>query len=181
MCLSMTTLTARPYHAMPSGTKAEQLAPPSAADSTPDFGVGMSRSMRAMAVYNEIKTSYEALNSRTKNGTAPDEASLRAIHEWAAGKCLELARVNGGIYNKAAQFAASLQGGAGDRGVPEEYIKALRVCTDRAPSKPFSVIDQVLIEEFGMSGRQLFQHIDEEPIAAASIAQVRPVTYALCD
>lgn len=97
---------------------------------------------------------------------------LHDLHNRSAYKCLALARQNGGIYNKAAQFAASLQGGAGERGIPDEYIKALRVCTDHAPGQPFSKIDTVLLEEFGMSGRQLFKHIDEVPIAAASLGQV---------
>ncbi len=48
---------------------------------------------------------------------------------------LELARNNGGIYNKAAQFVASLQGGAGDKGVPKAYVEALAVLTDGAPFK----------------------------------------------
>lgn len=32
-----------------------------------------------------------------------------------------------GIYIKAAQFVASLQGGAGDHGIPKEYVRVLQV------------------------------------------------------
>ena len=48
-----------------------------------------------------------------------------------AAAALAVARANGGIYNKAAQFIASLQGGAGDkaRGVLAfSLARALRVC-----------------------------------------------------
>ena len=34
-----------------------------------------------------------------------------------------------GIYIKAAQFVASLQGGAGDHGIPKEYVRVLQVIT----------------------------------------------------
>jgi aarF domain-containing kinase len=125
-----------------------------------------------MAVYNEIKAEYDAFEKRNFTCSKEKTAQFHELHNRSAYKCLDLARENGGIYNKAAQFAASLQGGAGERGIPEEYIKALRVCTDHAPGQPFSKIDAVIIEEFGMSGRQLFRQIDEVPIAAASLGQV---------
>jgi Na+/H+-translocating membrane pyrophosphatase len=44
---------------------------------------------------------------------------MQQIHVRSATKCLELVRTNGGIYTKAAQFVASLQGGAGDKGIPK--------------------------------------------------------------
>ncbi|EKX38188.1 hypothetical protein GUITHDRAFT_53943, partial [Guillardia theta CCMP2712] len=94
------------------------------------------------------------------------------LHARSAEKCLLLAQENGGIYNKAAQFVASLQGGAGDKGVPMAYVKTLRVLTDRAPFRPFKFMETVLVEDFGQSGSQLFASIEETPIAAASLAQV---------
>jgi predicted unusual protein kinase regulating ubiquinone biosynthesis (AarF/ABC1/UbiB family) len=64
--------------------------------------------------------------------------------------------------------------GAGDKGVPKTFVKTLAVLTDSAPFKPFSVMRPVLVEEFGEEGiRSKFKRIDEEPIAAASLAQVR--------
>lgn len=144
----------------------------SSRDDAVDYGVGMARSMQAMALYNEAKELY----TRAWGGQEEEEGRegrLEETHMVVADKCLELARRNGGIYNKAAQFVASLQGGAGDKGVPKTFVKTLAVLTDSAPFKPFSVMRPVLVEDFGEEGiARIFSSIDEAPIAAASLAQV---------
>lgn len=48
----------------------------------------------------------------------------------------------------------------------------MRGTSTRAPPKPFSYMDSVLVEEFGQSGKELFKSIEDEPIGAASLAQV---------
>ena len=58
----------------------------------------------------------------------------------AAGKALEVARTNGGVYNKAAQFVASMQGGGGDKVVPKVFIDTLAILTDRAPFRPLGAL-----------------------------------------
>ena len=83
-----------------------------------------------------------------------------------------MARANGGIYIKAAQFVASMQGGGGDKVVPRAFVDTLRVLTDHAPSRGFDAVDVVLREDLGSSGAQLFASIEAVPIAAASLAQV---------
>ncbi len=55
----------------------------------------------------------------------------------AAAKALEICSANGGVYNKAAQFVASMQGGGGDKAVPKVFIDTLAVLTDRAPFRSF--------------------------------------------
>ena len=145
-------------------------------EASADMSVGMARSARAMNLFNEIKADYESELSRVSTD-AEREAVLDQLHERSAPKVLALARNNGGIYNKAAQFVASLQGGAGDKGVPRAYVKALAVLTDGAPFKDFSAMEPVLVEEFGRQADALFKSIDRTPIAAASLAQVhRAVT-----
>jgi len=145
-------------------------------DNSADMTVGLARSARAMNLFNELKADYdtELAKVHTEEETA---AVLEALHERSAPKVLALARNNGGIYNKAAQFVASLQGGAGDKGVPKAYVQALAVLTDGAPFKDFAVMEPVLVEEFGKKGADLFKSIEHRPIAAASLAQVhRAVT-----
>ena len=69
--------------------------------------------MYGAKIFDEVKADYEAVIASARE--QGKEADLEAVHERSARKCLELARTNGGIYNKAAQFVASLQGGAGEQ------------------------------------------------------------------
>jgi aarF domain-containing kinase len=140
-------------------------------ENSADMTIGMARSARAMNLFNEVKADYEAELAKV---TTEDERNLvlEQLHKRSAPKVLALARNNGGIYNKAAQFVASLQGGAGDKGVPKAYVKALAVLTDGAPFRSFAEMEPVLVEEFGKKGRDLFRSIQSKPIAAASLAQV---------
>jgi aarF domain-containing kinase len=128
--------------------------------------------MGAMQLFEKAKKAYAALDEVGPEGSPEREAAKEALHVSTAQECLELAKQNGGIYNKAAQFVASLQGGAGDAGIPKAYIEALAVLTDQAPFRAFADLDGCFIEEFGVSAKEAFTEIDETPIAAASIAQV---------
>ncbi|KAJ1473274.1 ABC1 family-domain-containing protein [Baffinella frigidus] len=141
-------------------------------DAAPDLGVGMERSKLAWDLFEDGKADY-AVAFQAPGSEKEKDAAVNAAHERTALKCLELARTNGGIYNKAAQFVASLQGGAGDRGgLPKQYVEVLEVLTDQAPFRPFARMEQVLVEDLGKKGSELFSSIDTQPIAAASLAQV---------
>jgi predicted unusual protein kinase regulating ubiquinone biosynthesis (AarF/ABC1/UbiB family) len=74
----------------------------------------------------------------------------------------------GSTYIKLGQFIASTPSL-----FPREYVEEFQGCLDQTPTLPFDYIFGVLEEEF--AGRRLdeiFESIDENPLASASIAQV---------
>ncbi|QDZ18388.1 ABC1 domain-containing protein [Chloropicon primus] len=149
--------------------KAAAAAP--APSASPNFALGMGRAMLAQQAFHEIKGDYE----KSLEGKEGEERqkTLDALHLRSADKCLKLAQRNGGIYNKAAQFVASLQAGAGDASIPKPYIDALKIVCDKAPFRPFSEMENVVKEDFGVESLdEIFQSVDDQPLAAASLAQV---------
>lgn len=56
--------------------------------------------------------------------------------------------------------------------VPEDYVTEFEKLHDRVQSLPFSVIEEVLKDEFGQTLYTKFESINPEPLGSASIAQV---------
>ncbi len=74
----------------------------------------------------------------------------------------------GSTYIKLGQFIASTPSL-----FPRDYVEEFQKCLDQTPVLPFSYIRGVLEEEFaGQDLNEIFQSIDETPLASASIAQV---------
>lgn len=130
------------------------------------------RAMLAWQAYSEMKAKYESALSGLPEGSEERERAAKELHREGAQRALRVARENGGVYVKAAQFLASLQGGAGDNGVPAEYVEALAELTDRAPPRGLEEVREVVEEDLGSPLEELFQWVEPEPVAAASLAQV---------
>lgn len=62
--------------------------------------------------------------------------------------------------------------------VPEDYVNEFEKLHDRVQPLSFSVVEEVLKEEFGNSLYQKFSSIDPEPLGSASIAQVHKARLA---
>ena len=74
----------------------------------------------------------------------------------------------GSTYIKLGQFIASTPSL-----FPREYVEEFQGCLDQTPSLPFSYVEEVLASEFaGRNLSEIFESIDEKPLASASIAQV---------
>lgn len=56
--------------------------------------------------------------------------------------------------------------------VPEDFVIEFSKLHDRVNPLPFSVVEAVLVEEFGSSLYEHFESFDHEPLGSASIAQV---------
>ncbi|XP_011625354.2 uncharacterized aarF domain-containing protein kinase 1 isoform X1 [Amborella trichopoda] len=130
------------------------------------FYHGIVRSSRAVSTctLNVIDYKY-TLRMLAPNSEEYYEA-LSQVHHRAANRILKLCEVNKGFYVKAGQFIASI------RQVPKEYQSLLSSLQDQAVPFQFDAIKEVITRNFGRELSEIFLSFDEQPIAAASIAQV---------
>ncbi|KAG8662548.1 aarF domain-containing protein kinase 1 isoform X1 [Manihot esculenta] len=91
---------------------------------------------------------------------------LSEVHLRSANRMLKLCETNKGFYVKAGQFVAAL------RQVPKEYSSTLSSLQDQAIPCHFKAIKEVLVSNLGQDLSKIYLSFDEQPIAAASIAQV---------
>lgn len=73
----------------------------------------------------------------------------------------------GGTYIKLGQLIASAPSL-----FPREYVDEFQKCLDQVSPMPYDTVRYVLQQELKDSVHSYFRHIDKEPIASASIAQV---------
>ncbi|KAI3946192.1 hypothetical protein MKW98_008785 [Papaver atlanticum] len=93
-------------------------------------------------------------------------SKLSEVHLRSARRVLKLCEANKGFYVKAGQFIAAM------RQVPKEYSSTLSSLQNKAVPCNFEAIKKVLTSNLGKDLSEVFLSFDEEPIAAASIAQV---------
>ena len=79
----------------------------------------------------------------------------------------------GPTYIKLGQILSS-----GDAVFPEELVAEFSLCRDHVPAESYSVVRQIVEDDFGLPLRELFDSFDPVPIAAASIAQVHAARLA---
>ncbi|KAK7571934.1 hypothetical protein V9T40_014406 [Parthenolecanium corni] len=91
----------------------------------------------------------------------------RAVHQRSAERILHGCLKNGGLYIKLGQGLVNM-----DHVLPKEYIQTLKVLQDRCLQRKNNELVQLFEEEFGKSYTDMFESFTEEPIAAASLAQV---------
>jgi len=169
-----------PAAAMAASVNAPAAPAQGAGWAEPDFMLGTTRSMVTMMQFNEQKQDYLSCVAELKEGTEEHRRAMDSCHERGAERCVKVAQMHRGLYVKAAQFIASIRGGTGDRGVPRQYTQALRIFTDHAPHKPIGEIAATLRNcmklgnwpEAPLDDKCTLRWIEDEPIAAASLAQV---------
>lgn len=80
---------------------------------------------------------------------------------------LVLLQTNRGVYVKLGQHIGQLA-----YLLPPEYVNTLAVLTHAAPRDSWEQVQAVFAEETGRSITEVFEEVDPEPIASASLAQV---------
>jgi predicted unusual protein kinase regulating ubiquinone biosynthesis (AarF/ABC1/UbiB family) len=89
------------------------------------------------------------------------------LHRASATSIYETAVELRGLILKACQFL-----GTRADVLPPEYVEVLSRLHDRVPPRSFGVVAATLEAELGRPAGELFAHIEQAPVAAASLAQV---------
>ncbi|KAL0700983.1 hypothetical protein Bca4012_057105 [Brassica carinata] len=127
---------------------------------------GVVRSSRAIYAITLTVADYKYSLRRLTADSDEYLQRLTEVHSRSAKRILKLCESNKGFYVKAGQFVATL------KLVPKEYSLALSSLQDQAVPCNFQDIKHVLTSNLGRNLSEIFLSFDEEPIAAASIAQV---------
>ncbi len=131
-------------------------------------GRAVSRPLVLAAVAADISMGYAILDERARwFPTSVESLDRRWQDERGAQRVVDTASTLGGALIKACQFASTRP----DL-LPAAYIRALAPLQDRMPPRPWREMKAAIESEVGQPLEAIFEEIEEEPVAAASIGQV---------
>jgi predicted unusual protein kinase regulating ubiquinone biosynthesis (AarF/ABC1/UbiB family) len=129
----------------------------------------MKRTLRAVTVILRLAPFIGAFLRDRRRFILLGRPALRSPehHEARARRLTEVLARLGPTFIKLAQlFSARADI------LPEPYLTAIGTLQDQVPADPWESVLAVLEEELGSSAGEVFQEIDRDPIAAASLGQV---------
>lgn len=129
--------------------------------------IGIVRFGRAAMTAVKISVDYKFSLRGYDDCSEPSMKAWSDCHRRSAERLLDLCCKNGGIFIKVGQHIAALQ-----YLVPMEYVETLSVLHNRAPRTAIKDIKKVIKEDLKADWEDLFEEFDEEPVGAASFAQV---------
>ncbi|TKY56662.1 AarF domain-containing protein kinase 1 [Spatholobus suberectus] len=127
---------------------------------------GLIRTARAVSTVASTVVDYEFSLRGLQKDSDQYRQAISQVHLRSAKRFLKICEANKGFYVKAGQFVAA------QKVLPREYSSTLSSLQDQVAPLPFKVIREVLKDNLGPDFSEMFLSIDEQPIAAASIAQV---------
>ncbi|KAH1061856.1 hypothetical protein GYH30_005049 [Glycine max] len=127
---------------------------------------GLIRTARAVSTVASTVVDYEFSLRGLPKDSDQYRQTISQVHLRSAKRFLKLCEANKGFYVKAGQFVSA------QKVLPKEYSSTLSSLQDQVAPLPFKVIGEVLKDNLGPDFSEMFLSIDEQPVAAASIAQV---------
>ena len=126
-----------------------------------------SRELAIGTLAADLLSGYTFLNQRERWHYLVQPQDWHLMHLRGANRILDTSAALGGTLIKACQFASTRPDI-----LPTPYVESLSKLQDRVPPRPWSEIAGVIRQEGGREPNEIFEWIETEPVAAASIAQV---------